>query len=181
MDEQNKPGENAQSNVISLDSRRKERKKKEAEQTAEFPPETLHTPHAENLEAIPAKLTWLYCPVCDTLEYTELVMEGGRMHKCGTVVQEQVIDIDVRAEATLALANLERAKIMQAYLDKTRAAFEEYLNRLTLMAGSVPSPYPLTPDVMKHLAVAEIDPFGMMVPEVLHEPRRRFPKPDKEK
>ena len=49
-------------------------------------------------------ITWLYCPKCKSLEYSELEMPNGRVHKkCGSLVEEEEIQIDVRAEYTISL------------------------------------------------------------------------------
>ena len=35
-------------------------------------------------------ITWLYCAKCKSLEYSELEMPNGRVHKkCGTLVEEE--------------------------------------------------------------------------------------------
>ena len=54
-------------------------------------------------------ISWLHCPKCKTLEYSEVEMPDGRIHKkCGTLVEEEVVQIDVRAEFTISLRNSER-------------------------------------------------------------------------
>ena len=56
----------------------------------------------EESRQIEGWLIWLHCPKCNTIEYTELRMPGGRVHKCGTLVEEEEIPIDVRAEFTIS-------------------------------------------------------------------------------
>ena len=54
-------------------------------------------------------ISWLHCPKCKTLEYSEVEMPDGRIHKkCGTLVEEEVVQIDVRAEFTISLRNSKR-------------------------------------------------------------------------
>ena len=56
-----------------------------------------------------AYITWLYCPKCKSLEYSELEMPNGRIHKtCGTLVEEEEVQIEVRAEYTISLRNSKR-------------------------------------------------------------------------
>ena len=61
---------------------------------------------------------WLKCPNCETREYSELRMPEGRIHKCGTLVEEQEVEIDIRAEYTISLRN---SKTLSELLDKTKA------------------------------------------------------------
>ena len=54
-------------------------------------------------------ITWLYCPKCKSLEYSELEMPNGRVQKqCGTLVEEEEVEIEVRAEYTISLRNSNR-------------------------------------------------------------------------
>ena len=58
---------------------------------------------------IPGWIVWLHCPKCNTLEYSEISMPDGRVHKkCGTLVEEEEIQIDVRAEYTISMRNSTR-------------------------------------------------------------------------
>ena len=58
---------------------------------------------------IHAFITWLYCPKCKSLEYSELEMPNGRIHKqCGSMVEEEEVEIEVRAEYTISLRNSNR-------------------------------------------------------------------------
>ena len=54
---------------------------------------------------IPGWIIWLHCPKCKSLEYSEIEMPDGRVHKCGTLVEEEEVQIDVRAEYTISLRN----------------------------------------------------------------------------
>ena len=60
----------------------------------------------EESRQIEGWLIWLHCPQCNTIEYTEMRMPGGRIHKCGTLVEEEEIPIDIRAEFTISQRNL---------------------------------------------------------------------------
>ena len=96
-------------------------------------------------------IVWLKCPKCETREYSELRMPEGRIHKCGTMVEEHEVEIDIRAELTVSLRNSElisellaksNAKgIMKKFLKSGRAMLEhlerseeEYRKRLQLMS-----------------------------------------------
>ena len=58
---------------------------------------------------IPGFIVWLHCPKCNTLEYSEVTIPDGRVHKkCGTLVEEEEIQIDVRAEYTVSMRNSKR-------------------------------------------------------------------------
>ncbi len=50
-------------------------------------------------------IIWLHCPKCKSLEYSEIEIPEGRIHKCGTLVEEEEVQIDVRAEYTISLRN----------------------------------------------------------------------------
>ncbi len=126
-------------------------------------------------EPIPGKLTWLHCPSCGTVESTEVFMTGGRQHDvCGALVEEVVVDIDVRAEYTIAAINLERLEAVEQMVAAQRAHYEEYRARLYTIAGREPPLYPQTPEALERLPVAAVDPMGLLVPEALHLPSRRF-------
>ena len=57
---------------------------------------------------MPGYIFWLHCPVCRTTEYTEVQVNGGRIHnKCGAIVEENAVPIDIRAEYTIIVRNLE--------------------------------------------------------------------------
>ena len=80
-------------------------------------------------------IVWLKCPKCETREYSELRMPEGRIHKCGTMVEEHEVEIDIRAELTVSLRNSElisellaksNAKgIMKKFL---KSGFEEFFH-----------------------------------------------------
>ena len=61
---------------------------------------------------IPGWIIWLHCPKCKSLEYSEIEMPDGRVHKCGTVVEEEEVQIDVRAEYTISLRNSLRLDVL---------------------------------------------------------------------
>lgn len=133
---------------------------------------------AEGADArpLPGRLIWLYCPTCGTVEYTELEMAGARVHNvCGTPVQEAPVDLDLRAEASIAQINLERLNILQSLLDGQRRRYEEYLHRLGLAAGRSVEPYPVSEDSVGRLPVADVDAFGLLVSHFFHNPQAHFP------
>ena len=159
-------------NVVSLDRARIRRTESQTGETAAEPEgarEADQTP-----EAIPGSITWLHCPSCDTLEYTEIAMEGGRRHKCGSIVEEAEVEIDVRAEYTISQINLERIRALSDYLESQRRHFEEYSRRLETIAGETPAAYPMSEDLMKLFPVGHVDPLGLMISKALHEPAGRF-------
>ena len=131
---------------------------------------------AERPAPQPGRLAWLHCPTCGTLEYTELLVPGGRRHKCGSIVEEAVVEIDLRAEITLAEINLQRIAALGEYLEQQRQLFQEYQRRLALIGGAPPAPYPLSEEIVKALPVAEVDPLGLLISHALHNPARRFGK-----
>jgi hypothetical protein len=174
-------------NVISLERLRKQRRRasnppqaapSEAVSPAASPGDaagsTAPAPEAPGREA--GGLIWLHCPTCGTLEYTELPMPGGRRHKCGTLVEEAVVEIDLRVEMTLAEINLHRIEALGKYLEQQRQRYLEYQRRLALIGGAPPAPYPLNENIVKALPVAEVDPVGLLISEALHNPARRFGK-----
>ncbi len=63
-------------------------------------------------------IVWLKCPKCETREYSELRMPEGRIHKCGTMVEEHEVEIDIRAELTVSLRNSE---LISEHLAKSNA------------------------------------------------------------
>ena len=171
--------------VISLAERRKAKQRSQDEDAPLSSPAGSEAAEAAGPEKeaaplgpIPGKLIWLHCPTCGTMQYTEVFMTGGRTHdSCGTQVKEAVVDIDVRAEFTLAGINLERLRALGSLLESQRARYEQYRERLGLMAGGEPEPYPLTEETLKALPVAEVDVLGLLVPNALLEPARRFAPP----
>jgi hypothetical protein len=134
---------------------------------------------AEQADAdpVPGRLIWLYCPTCRTLEYTELAMAGGRVHNvCGTHVQEAPVELDLRAEGSIAQINLERLKILESLLAGQRQRYEEYQRRLNLAAGRKLAPYPAGEGGAAELPVAGVDAFGLLVSRFFHEPDAHFPE-----
>jgi hypothetical protein len=127
---------------------------------------------------VPAVLVWLYCPTCQTLEYTELAMPNGRTHQvCGTRVEEVEVPVDARAEYSLAELNLRQLENLAELIEGQRARFREYQQRLELAAHQPLSSYPLTEDSVRTMPVAEVDPLGLLVSAFLRQPLQRF-RPD---
>lgn len=126
-------------------------------------------------EALPGKLVWLHCPACDTLQYTELVMAGGRQHnECGNQVEEIELDIDVRAEYTIAEINLERLRMLGEAVQAQQRRYQEYQDRLRLITGGEVAAYPVSADTVQKLPVAEVDAMGLLISTALHDPARHF-------
>lgn len=162
------------SKPISLDSFRKKREQEEAERS------------------YLGKMVWLHCPKCHTLEYTEIVSPAGRMHNCGTLVEEQEVELDLRAELTITLTNLatieklleknsgfKLIKIVSKSLDKAlialKASEETYRERLTLAAGAKLEPYPgELEEIVDKLPVKETNRLGLLISEFRFEPEKRF-------
>ena len=163
--------------VISLERHRNARKQPAPEAAPEAAPKAEsgeQTPAAP----LPGKLIWLHCPTCKTLEFTELSVPGGRVHNvCGTVVEEAALDVDLRAEYTIAELNLERLKMLSDLVAGQRNRFQEYQRRLKNMAGGKLSGYPNRDDTLKSLPVAGLDALGLIIPTALHEPGRHFAEP----
>jgi len=166
--------------IISLEERRRRRQGGAAEtEPTSSEPEQLETTAASTEEAptepLPGKLTWLHCPTCGTLEYTEEYVPGGRIHnKCGTRVEEVVLDVDVRAEQTIAEFNLARLNMLSTWIEEQRRNFEVLQERLRKLAGGPPRAYALTEENLRRLPVAEVDALGLLVSNAFHQPSRHF-------
>jgi hypothetical protein len=128
---------------------------------------------------VPAHLVWLYCPTCQTLEYTEMQLPNGRVHQpCGTRVEEVVVPVDARAEYSLAELNMRQLDKLAELVEGQRARFREYQQRLELAAHQPLSSYPLTEDTVRIMPVAEVDPLGLLISPFLRHPLERFrPEP----
>lgn len=144
----------------------------------------------------PGKMVWLYCPKCNTLEYTEIISPAGRMHNCGTQVEEREVELDLRAEMTITEANLatiegllkknsgfKLIKIVAKSLDKALLALkyseEVYRDRLNLAAGTTIEPYPgEIKELMDRLPVRTTNRLGLLISNFRFEPEKRF-NPDK--
>jgi hypothetical protein len=133
---------------------------------------------AADARPVPGRLIWLYCRACRTLEYTEQELPGGRVHNvCGTHVHEAAVELDLRAEATVARTNLERLELLQSVLDAQRRRFEEYLRRVNLAAGRPLEPYEQGQGAAATLPVAGVDALGLLVSRFFDDPARHFPEP----
>lgn len=137
-------------------------------------------------------LVWLYCPTCKTLEYTEIIAPHGRTHKCGTLVKEAEVEVDLRAELTITEFNLKRidelieknsshrlTKLLSKSLDKAlnnlKRSEETYLHRLKLAAGTKLTPYPGTmEDLAEQLPIKKKNSLGLYISEFRYEPEKRF-------
>lgn len=133
---------------------------------------------------IPGFIIWLYCPTCKTVEYTEMLIPGGRIHnKCGSIVEEVEVPIDVRAEYTVScrnldkLENLENKNTMPKFIEKLFpaakswannliSAEKEYQRRLLLIASKNISTYPDDWKPEDHnISYKVIEPFGIQLTE----------------
>ncbi len=159
---------------ISLDQFRKKREKEEAEK-----------PYY-------GKMVWLFCPKCESLEYTEIISPAGRMHNCGTLVEEREIELDLRAEITITEANLKTidlllkknsgfklVKIVSKSLDKALIALKSsektYRERLMLAAGMSVPPYPgEIESISDQLSVKVKNKLGLLISDFRFEPEKRF-------
>lgn len=135
------------------------------------------------------KMVWLYCPTCNTIEYTEVIAPNGRSHKCGTQVIEKEVEIDLRAELTITLYNLERinqllkenrasklkklfAKSFDKTLQKLLFSEEMYLQRLNVHGID---PYPGSLEEMKdRLPIKVVNELGLYVSIFRYNPEERF-------
>ena len=139
-------------------------------------------------------ITWLYCPKCKSLEYSELEMPNGRIHKyCGTLVEEEEVEIEVRAEYTISLRNSKRldelfedtkipgflkplAKKGIGMLENLRAAEHEYRKRLENIVDGTIIPYPDEWDENSlEMELKTLDPLGVVLTEA-RQPNLYFPE-----
>ena len=146
----------------------------------------------EEEQSIQGCLVWLHCPNCKTIEYTEIRSPYGRTHKCGTQVEEVEVELDLRAEATIALMNIERINQLKEKQVKSKLNFfrkksydhvlktllqseEIYLNKLEAAAGMKLIPYPEERnDLIEKLPVKDKSTFGISISEFRFEPEKRF-------
>jgi len=132
---------------------------------------------------IPGFVVWLHCPTCQTTEYTEVQMSGGRTHKCGTRVEEVEVAIDVRAEYTISQWNLtlleennssntrKKSKLVNKLLGITEPLIQqiknnvlEYQRRLQLMTSEKLTPYSDDWSPEKNgIHVTAVQPLGIML------------------
>ena len=166
---------NEKDNIISLEERLRRKQEADAEEGQEATDPEAEGAAADVGEALPAKLVWLHCPACNTVQYTEVVMAGGRTHNvCGNQVEEIELDIDLRAEYTIAAINLERLRMLSEAVAAQRERYQEYQDRLRLIAGREVPAYPVNKDTVQKLPVAEVDAMGLLISNALHEPARHF-------
>ena len=143
----------------------------------------------KNEEQYYGKMVWLYCPTCNTIEYSEVISPNGRSHKCGTQVIEKEVDIDLRAELTITLYNLDRinhllkennasrlkklfAKSFDKTLQKLLFSEEMYLQRLN--AHGI-TPYPGSIEEIKdRLPIKVVNELGLYISEFRYNPEERF-------
>tara|TARA_B110000263_G_scaffold49892_1_gene41698 strand:+ start:103 stop:624 length:522 start_codon:yes stop_codon:yes gene_type:complete len=139
-------------------------------------------------------ITWLYCPKCKSLEYSELEMPNGRVHKkCGIMVEEEEVQIDVRAEYTISLRNSKRldelfketkipaflkplAKKGIGMLENLHAAEVEYRKRLENIVNGPVNHYPDEWDEKSlEMKLKTLDPLGLILTEA-RQPNLHFPE-----
>ena len=141
-------------------------------------------------------ITWLYCPKCKSLEYSELEMPNGRVHKkCGSLVEEEEVQIDVRAEYTISLRNSKRldglfketkiptflkplAKKGIGMLENLQAAEVEYRKRLENIVNGPVNPYSDDwHEKSLDMELKTLDPLGLILTEA-RQPNLHFPEVD---
>ncbi len=145
----------------------------------------------------PGVLVWLFCPTCKTMEYTEIVAPTGRTHKCGTLIEEAEVDLDIRAELTITRFNMEKidqlleqnkefrlVKLFSKSLDKALLALktseETYFERLLISSNYQASPYPFDIEEFKdRLPIKDINKLGLLISEFRFEPKKRFGREEK--
>lgn len=126
-------------------------------------------------DPIAGRLYWLYCPVCDSLEYSALAVRGGRRHNpCGTMVQEAEVPLDLREEVTLAELNLERLEALVHLLAGHIERFRTYRRRLEQAAGSPVTTYPPESAAVERMTKRGIDGMGLFSSTFLQQPEMRF-------
>ena len=162
----------SRSKAVSLDAFREKKLKREAE------------------KPFPGVLVWLYCPTCKTIEYTEVTTSHGRTHKCGTIVEEEDVPLDLRAELTVSLYNIHRIdalrlenkqrkkrKLIGKSLDKALQALkrseEIYLDRLNLNIPPYPGDFE---EIKEKLPIKEKNELGLYITEFRFQPENRFKK-----
>ncbi len=138
------------------------------------------------------RFVWLYCPACETIEYSEVLSSFGRKHKCGTTVEEQEVELDLSVEATITLYNLGiiQAKLAEAKkggllklamkgMYKLLKQLEEnektYLARLEAAGNCRLEPLEGEwEELKKNLPIKETNVLGLEVSEFRFDPMRRF-------
>lgn len=137
------------------------------------------------------KMVWLFCPTCNSIEYTEVIAPNGRSHKCGTQVIEKEVDLDLRAELTLTLYNIERikqllkensasrlkklfAKSFDKALKNLLLSEEMYLQRLHA-EGVPPYPDPIN-EIKERLPIKIVNELGLYISDFRYNPQDRFAK-----
>jgi hypothetical protein len=108
-----------------------------------------------------------------------MILPNGRMHQpCGSRVEEIEVDIDARAEYSLAELNLRQLDKLAELVEGQRGRFREYQQRLELAAHQPLSSYLLTEETVRIMPVAEVDPLGLLISPFLRHPLQRFrPEP----
>ena len=137
---------------------------------------------------------WLHCPKCQSLEYSEVEMPDGRVHnKCGTLVEEEEVQIDVRAEYTISLRNSLRldelfkhtkipgfrkplAKKGIGMLENLQAVEEEYRKRLKNITGDSVDAYSNDwNEKSLGMELKTLEPLGIILTEA-RQPNLHFPE-----
>ena len=118
-------------------------------------------------------------------------MPEGRIHKCGTLVEEQEVEIDIRAEYTISLRNsktllqlIDKTKskgILKPFLKSSRGMLEhlqqseeEYRKRLQLISRKC-NPYPEEWDPLKEgMNIKKMGRLGVIL-TAARQPELYFP------
>lgn len=136
-------------------------------------------------------LIWLYCSKCKSLQYTATKSINGRVHKCGTEVIEIEVPLNLRAEYTICLKNIQILKkieesndnkIKSIKTDKIKEAVTYCLESELKMMENLKEanackkivPYKWDKISAKKLPIAYINSSGLMVSEFNFKPKQRF-------
>ncbi len=149
---------------------------------------------ADKSAPIPGIIVWMHCPTCQATEYTELQMPGGRIHKCGTLVEEVEVAIDARAEYTISQRNLAilekvsgkisdiKNKIIRKWLgneqllEQIKANERDFQHRLELIAKEKITPYLDEWDPLENgIEIVKAQPTGILITNV-RQADKHFPQ-----
>ena len=152
---------------------------------------------ADKSAPIPGVIVWLHCPACQSTEYTELQMPGDRIHKCGTLVEQVEVAIDVRAEYTISLRNLvilekvsEKISVIKntlirkllrngQLLEKIKANEREFQHRLELIAKEKVTPYSDEWDpIVNGIEIVKVKSTAILITKA-RQAERHFPSANK--
>ena len=133
-----------------------------------------------------ATLVWLYCPSCQTIEYSELLAPAGRFHKCGTKVLEQEVKVDITAEFTICQKNIsylenlekkEQAKTFSQFIKKLKFIELQMIDKLKRITKQKEIFFYEWKKENQHLLpIAQINSLGLIISNFRFCPEKRFSK-----